>query len=157
LAGTETGVLEPKATFSACFGAPFLPLAPERYAALLGKRLKESGCTVWLINTGWIGGAYGVGTRIPLQYSRTLIHAVLNGGLASVEYQVHPVLGLHTPLTCPGVPQELLNPYLNWKHREEYEQKAQELAAAFTENYKKYESSIADDTVFSMITEFQKI
>src|SRR4029079_15783529 len=102
--GTEAGVTEPKTTFSACFGAPFLPLHPSKYAEMLGKKMKETNAKVWLINTGWTGGPYGVGSRMKLAYTRAMITAALNGELDNVEFEAHPVFGLHMPKTCPNVP-----------------------------------------------------
>ena len=113
VAGTETGVTEPKSTFSACFGAPFMPLHPGKYATMLGEKLKEEKVAVWLINTGWTGGPYGTGSRMQLKYTRLMIKAALNGELNEVEYRVHPVFGFQMPNNCPGVPAELLDPQKN--------------------------------------------
>ena len=110
VAGTEAGVTEPQTTFSACFGAPFMPLHPTFYAKMLGDKMEKLDVNVWLINTGWSGGAYGTGSRIKLKYTRAMISAALNGDLDKVEYQNHPVFGLNMPKTCINVPEELLNP-----------------------------------------------
>src|SRR6185295_3246443 len=110
VAGTERGVTEPQATFSACFGAPFLPLPPGRYAAMLGEKIARHGARVWLVNTGWTGGPYGVGSRMKIGYTRAMIHAALSGALDAVDYQNHPVFNLAVPRSCPGVPADVLNP-----------------------------------------------
>ena len=139
VAGTEAGVTEPQTVFSACFGAPFLPLHPTRYAEMLGKKMEQYEVNVWLINTGWSGGVYGVGSRMKLQYTRAMITAALNGKLDNVGYRVHSILGVSIPITCPGVPSEILSPRETWKDDEGYYAKANELASAFNENFKKYE------------------
>lgn len=138
VAGTETGVTEPKATFSACFGAPFLPLHPGFYAKLFGEKIKENNVNAWLINTGWTGGGYGVGKRIELQYTRALIKAALKGDLDKVAYEKHPVFGIDIPFICKNVPQELLNPINTWKNKAEYLSQAQMLAQRFIHNFEKY-------------------
>ncbi|UII19190.1 phosphoenolpyruvate carboxykinase (ATP) [Fulvivirga ligni] len=140
VAGTEAGITEPTSVFSACFGAPFMPLHPTKYAELLGEKIKDHKVNIWLINTGWTGGAYGTGHRIPLKYTRRMISAALNGELENVEYNQLPVFGLNYPTTCPGVPEELLNPRNTWTNKEEYDEKAQLLAEKFTENFQNYES-----------------
>jgi len=141
VAGTEVGVTEPQTTFSACFGRVFLPLHPIRYAELLGKKLEAHGdVNVWLINTGWSGGAYGTGKRISLKYTRAMITAAMNGGLNDVTYTPHPVFGILVPQSCPGVPAELLNPRDTWADKEAYDKKAQELAKLFVKNFEKYTS-----------------
>ncbi|PLX41228.1 MAG: phosphoenolpyruvate carboxykinase (ATP) [Deltaproteobacteria bacterium] len=136
VAGTEKGVLEPQATFSSCFGAPFLPLNPAVYAELLGKKMEEHGANCWLLNTGWTGGAYGVGARMSLPHTRALIHAAMNGSLDNVEWKEEPVFGLFIPAECPGVPAEVLNPKLGWADKEGYDAKAKELADLFKANFK---------------------
>ena len=138
VAGTETGVTEPQTTFSTCFGAPFLPLHPTVYASLLGDKLRNSNIRVWLLNTGYTGGVYGVGKRMSLPHTRALITEALNGNLDKVEYETHPVFGVDTPKTCPNVPAEILNPRNTWKSKEEYDAKANELAAAFNKNFEKF-------------------
>lgn len=138
VAGTETGVTEPKATFSACFGAPFLPLHPGDYARMLGEKLKKHDVNVWLVNTGWIGGGYGVGARIKLHFTRSMIAAALIGDLATVEYTMHPVFGVMVPKSCPGVPSALLDPRSTWTNKEEYDQAAKRLAERFIKNFEKF-------------------
>ncbi|HYH57158.1 MAG TPA: phosphoenolpyruvate carboxykinase (ATP), partial [Anseongella sp.] len=139
IAGTETGVTEPRATFSACFGKAFLPLHPERYARLLGSRLREHKANVWLVNTGWTGGSYGTGSRIKLEHTRAMVAAALLGRLKRTAYARHPVFGLAMPETCPGVPSAMLDPRNTWKDKRAYDAKAQELAAAFRDNFRQYE------------------
>jgi phosphoenolpyruvate carboxykinase (ATP) len=138
VAGTETGITEPKATFSACFGEAFLPLNPVKYAELLGNKIKEHNVKVWLINTGWTGGAFGTGTRMKLKYTRAMISAALNGSLDNVQYGEHPVFNLKTPLSCPGVPDELLNPRNTWANTDAYDEKASDLAMLFVNNFEQY-------------------
>ncbi len=136
LAGTEMGISEPVATFSACFGAAFLPLAPQEYADLLGERIQQSGATVWLINTGWTGGAFGTGSRIKLDYTRALVRAALAGELDNVAYKTHPIFGLSTPIECTGVPAHLLDPAKTWTDTTAYEKQAQTLADSFEKQLK---------------------
>jgi phosphoenolpyruvate carboxykinase (ATP) len=138
VAGTEEGITEPSTTFSACFGEPFLPLHPTRYAELLGEKMKSSNVNVWLVNTGWSGGSYGVGSRLSLKYTRSMITAALNGDLNDVDYVKHDVFGLHMPTSCKNVPSELLNPKNTWENKDEYDIKANELAIAFNTNFKKF-------------------
>ncbi|QQR98785.1 MAG: phosphoenolpyruvate carboxykinase (ATP) [Sphingobacteriales bacterium] len=145
VAGTEAGVTEPQTTFSACFGAAFLPLHPTKYAEMLGKKLKESNANVWLINTGITGGAYGVGSRMSLKYTRALITEALNGNLENVEYETLPIFNFQIPKSCPGVPSEILNPRNTWANKDEYDTKAKELAVKFRENFKKYEQQASED------------
>lgn len=145
VAGTEAGVTEPQTTFSACFGAAFLPLHPTKYAEMLGSKLKDSKANVWLINTGMTGGAYGVGSRMSLKYTRTLITEALNGNLENVEYETLPTFNFQIPKTCTGVPSEILNPRNTWANKEEYDAKAKELAIKFKENFRKYESQASED------------
>ncbi len=140
VAGTEEGVEEPQTTFSACFGAPFLPLHPTRYAAMLGEKMKRHEVNIWLVNTGWTGGPYGVGERIRLKYTRAMIRAALNGELEKVEFREHEVFGLHMPTRCPNVPTELLDPKATWDEPCAYDQKARELAQAFVKNFDKFRS-----------------
>jgi phosphoenolpyruvate carboxykinase (ATP) len=143
VAGPEAGVTEPKATFSACFGAPFLPLHPGKYAEMLGQKLREHNVDVWLINTGWSGGPYGVGQRMKLGYTRAMITAVLNGTLQDVPRTSHPVFGMEMPLSCPGVPNEILNPRNTWADGAHYDAKALELGAMFRKNFEKYASGVS--------------
>ncbi len=146
VAGTEVGVTEPQTTFSACFGRVFLPLHPTKYAELLGKKLEEhSDVNVWLINTGWSGGAYGTGSRMKLSYTRAMITAAMNGELNNVEYTPHPVFGVLMPKTCPNAPSEILNPRDTWADKEAYDKKANELAQLFVKNFDKYASQANDE------------
>lgn len=141
LAGTERGITEPEATFSTCFGAPFLPLPAGRYAEMLGEKINEHDAQVFLVNTGWSGGPYGVGKRMNLAYTRAMIQAALNGELNSVDMTVDPIFGLNIPTHCPGVPDEVLQPKLTWANPDEYDAKARELANKFKENFKKFDVS----------------
>ena len=138
VAGTEEGVVEPQTTFSACFGSPFLPLHPTQYAEMLGKKMKEHKVNVWLVNTGWTGGGYGVGNRMKLGYTRAMVTAALNGQLNNVSYTTHNIFGLEMPDTCPNVPDELLNPRKTWENSENYDNKANELATSFNKNFSKF-------------------
>lgn len=139
VAGTEVGVTEPQATFSACFGRAFLPLHPTKYAELLGKKLDEQpNVNVWLINTGWSGGPYGIGSRTKLSYTRAMITAAMNGELNNVSYEAHPVFGVAMPTSCPNVPAEMLIPRNTWADKDAYDQQAKELAEMFVNNFKKY-------------------
>lgn len=147
VAGTEAGVTEPKSTFSACFGAPFLPLHPTRYAEMLGKKIREHKVNVWLVNTGWTGGPFGVGKRIKLDYTRAMITAALEGKLDNVEYEEHPIFGMMMPTTCPGVPQDVLNPRNTWIDKNAYDQKAKNLAQQFIKNFDKYASAANSETL----------
>lgn len=139
VAGTEAGITEPVAAFSACFGAPFMPLHPTKYAEMLGKKMEENEVNVWLVNTGWTGGPYGVGNRIKLKFTRAMITAALNGELDNVDFVQHEVFGLNMPVECPNVPADKLNPKSTWKDSAAYDKKADELAQLFVENFKKYE------------------
>lgn len=139
VAGTEVGVTEPQTTFSACFGRVFLPLHPTKYAELLGKKLEEHPeVNVWLINTGWSGGAYGTGHRMSLKHTRSMITAAMNDELNKVEYTAHNVFGVLVPQTVPNVPAEILNPRDTWTDKEGYDKKAAELAGLFVKNFEKY-------------------
>ncbi|MET1057276.1 MAG: phosphoenolpyruvate carboxykinase (ATP) [Pedobacter sp.] len=135
VAGTEAGVNEPQVTFSACFGKAFLPLHPAKYAALLGEKMERHQVNVWLVNTGWSGGAYGEGQRMILSHTRALITAVLKGKLRAAKFTEHPVFGLLMPEACPGVPSEILNPRNTWADKNKYDLKTNELAKAFNENF----------------------
>ncbi len=139
VAGTEAGVTEPEPVFSACFGAPFLPLHPTKYAEMLGEKMNQHDVKVWLINTGWTGGSYGVGSRISLKYTRAMITAALNGQLDNVGYRTHSIFGTEIPTTCPDVPGEMLSPRETWKNDEAFYKKAKELARRFIDNFKKFE------------------
>ncbi|HLU85564.1 MAG TPA: phosphoenolpyruvate carboxykinase (ATP) [Vicingaceae bacterium] len=138
VAGTEAGVTEPQTTFSSCFGAPFLPLHPTKYAEMLGEKMRKHNVNVWLINTGWSGGAYGTGERIKLRYTRAMITAALTGKLNNVAYETHPIFGLAMPTSCEDVPAEILNPRNTWQDKTAYDHKANELAAAFVKNFEKF-------------------
>lgn len=141
VAGTEAGITEPQTTFSACFGKPFLPLHPTQYAELLGEKLKDSSINVWLINTGWTGGSYGIGERIKLNYTRAMITAALNGELKNTKYKEHNIFGLQMPLECPNVPSEILNPSNTWKDKNKYEETAKKLAQSFATNFEQYKNA----------------
>jgi phosphoenolpyruvate carboxykinase (ATP) len=138
VAGTEAGITEPNATFSACFGEAFLPLNPVTYAELLGNKIKKHQVKVWLINTGWTGGPYGTGKRIKLKYTRAMISAALNGELDNVRYAEHPVFNLMMPQNCPNVPDNLLDPRNTWANAENYDEKANDLAILFIKNFEQY-------------------
>jgi phosphoenolpyruvate carboxykinase (ATP) len=141
VAGTEVGVTEPQATFSACFGRAFLPLHPTKYAELLGKKLDQHpDVKVWLINTGWSGGGYGVGSRMKLAYTRAMITAAISGELDNVAYEAHPVFGMHMPTTCPNVPAEILIPRNTWADKAAYDATVNKLAQKFITNFEKYAS-----------------
>ncbi|WP_088323098.1 phosphoenolpyruvate carboxykinase (ATP) [Polaribacter tangerinus] len=148
VAGTEAGVKEPTPSFSACFGAPFMPLHPTKYAEMLSKKMKDVGVNVWLINTGWSGGQYGVGRRMPLKYTRAMIAAVLNGDLGSYRYEdyhIHSVFGVAQPRSCPGVPTELLSPRATWNDDEAYYKTAFKLSNAFRNNFTQFEEVASED------------
>jgi phosphoenolpyruvate carboxykinase (ATP) len=145
VAGTEAGVKEPSATFSACFGAPFLPLHPGKYATMLGKKMEENNVNVFMINTGWSGGPYGVGSRMKLAYTRAMITAALEGKLDNVEYEAHPVFGMMMPKECPNVPSEILNPRNTWDDKNAYDEKAIVLAKKFIANFEKYASGVSEE------------
>ena len=142
VAGTEAGVKEPQATFSACFGAPFLPLHPGYYAKMLGEKMRAHKVNVWMVNTGWSGGCYGVGNRMKLNYTRAMITAALNGELDHVQYELHPVFGMMMPKLCPGVPQNMLHPRYTWADRTAYDQQAKQLAQLFIKNFEKYAAGV---------------
>ena len=146
VAGTEVGVTEPQTTFSACFGRVFLPLHPAKYAELLGKKLDDDkNVNVWLINTGWSGGAYGTGSRMKLSYTRAMINAAMKGELNNVEYVAHPVFGVLMPTNVPNVPSEILVPRNTWSDKEAYDKKANELAGLFVKNFEKYAAQSNDE------------
>ena len=147
VAGTEAGVTEPKSTFSACFGAPFLPLHPGKYAEMLGKKMQVHKVNVWMINTGWTGGPYGIGNRMKLKYTRAMISAALEGKLSNVEYDFHPIFGMAVPQECPGVPSEILNPRNTWADKNAYDEKANFLAALFTKNFEKYKDGVTAEVL----------
>ncbi|MDX2084924.1 MAG: phosphoenolpyruvate carboxykinase (ATP) [Candidatus Melainabacteria bacterium] len=147
LAGTERGIKEPQATFSTCFGAPFMPRPSAEYAELLTRRIEEHQVNVYLINTGWQGGAYGVGKRIAIPETRAMVTAALNGDLEKSEYWLHPVFNVLVPRTCPGVPSERLNPEASWSNKEAYTTAARHLAKLFVENFQKFRG--VDHLVFA--------
>jgi phosphoenolpyruvate carboxykinase (ATP) len=143
LAGTEAGVKDPEPEFSACFGAPFLPLAPRVYAEMLGKRLTQHKASCWLVNTGWSGGKFGVGKRMSLKITRALVNAALDGRLEKVEFTTEPAFGLSIPVSCPEVPAEILNPRNAWTDKAAYDKTAADLAARFEANFKQFNASEA--------------
>ena len=138
LAGTERGITEPQTTFSTCFGAPFLPLDPSVYAKMLGEKIDASGASVYLINTGWSGGPYGVGKRMSLKYTRAMVTAALNGELDKVGYELDPIFNVYVPVSCPDVPSDILNPRNTWADKAAYDEAAKKLAQRFNDNFKKY-------------------
>ena len=138
VAGTEAGVTAPEATFSTCFAAPFLPLHPPRYAGLLADRLHRHGARVWLVNTGWTGGPFGVGRRMSLAHTRALLRAALSGQLEGVPFTNDPIFGLAVPSSCPGVPDGVLRPRDAWADKTAYDRTAKELAERFKAEFKKY-------------------
>jgi len=142
VAGTETGIVEPQATFSTCFGAPFMALPPSVYAGLLGERIQKHQSTCWLINTGWTGGEYGTGHRIQIDYSRKMVNAALNGALADTEFVVEPYFGLSIPKACPGIESDILNPLNTWKDKEAYKHKAADLRNRFKTCFKRFEKDV---------------
>jgi phosphoenolpyruvate carboxykinase (ATP) len=144
VAGTEAGVEEPQTTFSACFGAPFLPLAPTDYAQMLGERIERHGARMWLVNTGWTGGGYGVGSRMKLSHTRAMITAALNGELHDVEMRTDEVFGLNVPTSCPGVPDELLTPRETWSDQNKFDRVANHLAKSFVENFAQFDDTATD-------------
>jgi phosphoenolpyruvate carboxykinase (ATP) len=143
VAGTEKGVTEPKAAFSTCFGAPFLPLNPNVYARMLGERIAQHDARVWLVNTGWTGGPYGVGSRMKIAFTRAMITAALSGQLDGVAYRKHPIFNIDVPATCPGVPDNVLDPRSTWPDAAKYDEQAKKLAAMFVENFKTFEADVA--------------
>jgi phosphoenolpyruvate carboxykinase (ATP) len=144
VAGTEVGVTEPSPTFSTCFGAAFMPLRPSVYGNMLMERIEKHGARVWLLNTGWSGGAYGTGKRISIKYSRAMLHAALDGKLDNVETWDDPLFHLAVPTSCPGVPDNLLRPRDTWADKAAYDAQAQKLAGMFAEAFKKYSEGVSD-------------
>jgi phosphoenolpyruvate carboxykinase (ATP) len=144
VAGTEKGIKEPEATFSTCFGAPFMVLHPGVYADLLGKHMAEHNAACWLINTGWSGGPYGVGQRMKIGYTRAMIRAILNGSLAQTATTPDPIFGVNVPVSCPDVPNEVLQPRNTWEDKDAYDASAKDLARRFNENFKKYEAGVSE-------------
>jgi phosphoenolpyruvate carboxykinase (ATP) len=145
VAGTEVGITEPQVTFSACFGKAFLPLHPAKYAEMLGKKMEESNVNVWLVNTGWIGGGYGVGNRISLKYTRALITSALTGQFDGVAFHNHEVFGFAMPASCPNVPDDILNPRNTWADKSAYDATAQKLAQKFVENFDKFKEFASEE------------
>lgn len=148
VAGTEAGITEPVPSFSACFGEPFMPLHPTVYAEMLSKKMQEAGVNVWLVNTGWTGGPYGVGSRMKLKYTRAMIKAAMDGSLEEANkdnYHIHSVFRVQQPRTCPGVPTDVLSPRQTWKNDEGYYKTAFKLATSFRENFKKFEDNANDE------------
>ncbi|MCL7959232.1 MAG: phosphoenolpyruvate carboxykinase (ATP), partial [marine benthic group bacterium] len=146
LAGTEKGLGdEPVATFSACFGAPFMALHPSVYAEMLGQKIAKHEVDCWLVNTGWTGGPHGVGHRMKIGHTRAMVHAALDGSLRDVPTTVDPVFGLHVPESCPNVPAEVLNPRNTWEDKDAYDRAAANLARMFRENFADYEAYVTDD------------
>jgi phosphoenolpyruvate carboxykinase (ATP) len=135
VAGTERGVTEPSATFSSCFGAPFLPLPPGVYAKMLGERIAKHGARVWLVNTGWTGGAYGTGSRMKLTHTRAMVAAALAGLLDGVQGKPDPVFGFEVPVAVPGVPTEVLTPRNTWADKAAYDAQSKKLADMFRKNF----------------------
>lgn len=147
IAGTERGVTEPKATFSACFGAPFMPLHPTVYAELLADKIRKHSVQVWLVNTGWTRGPYGVGNRIKLRFTRRMLHEALEGNLNETEYHEEPVFGLQVPVEVDGVPSEILIPRNTWKDQQNYDEKAEKLAQMFSDNFKQFQQSASKEII----------
>ncbi len=145
LAGTERGIVSPQSTFSSCFGEPFLPLPPVEYARMLGERIKRHDARVYLINTGWVGGPYGVGSRIKLSYTRAMVRAAVDGQLDNVEYRLDPVFNVLVPTSCPSVPSEVLDARSQWADGAAYDEAARKLAAEFNNNFKKF--TMMDDDI----------
>jgi phosphoenolpyruvate carboxykinase (ATP) len=145
LAGTERGVTEPQTEFSACFGAPFLPLPPMAYAQLLGDRIARYGSDVWLVNTGWTGGPYGVGRRMSIAHTRAIITAALDGSLAQVETRPDPIFGFQVPMACPGVPPEVLNPRHTWTDKHAYDTTAHNLVERFRANFARFADQVTPE------------
>jgi phosphoenolpyruvate carboxykinase (ATP) len=147
VAGTERGVTEPTATFSSCFGAPFLPLHPGVYASMLGERIAKHGARVWLVNTGWTGGPYGTGSRMKLSHTRAMVRAALAGELDKATYTRDPVFGFEVPATVPGVPTEVLTPRSTWSDTAAYDAQAKKLAGMFRDNFEQFHSEVPDAVV----------
>jgi phosphoenolpyruvate carboxykinase (ATP) len=141
IAGTEVGLgKEPEITFSTCFGGPFMVHHPEVYARLLKEKVLRYGADCWLVNTGWVGGPYGVGKRISIRYTRAMLNAALTGKLKDVEFFTDPIFGFQVPKTCPDVPDHVLDPASSWPNREMYQQRYRQLAARFIDNFKKFDT-----------------
>jgi phosphoenolpyruvate carboxykinase (ATP) len=142
VAGTERGVVEPQATFSTCFGGPFMPLDPSVYAKLLGEKVAVHNVTVWLVNTGWTGGPYGTGHRMEIGHTKAMLRAALSGKLDGVEMRVDPIFGMRVPASCPDVPSKILDPRSTWKDPAAYDRAAGKLAGMFQENFVQYADQV---------------
>ena len=149
VAGTERGVTEPQATFSTCFGAPFMALQPSVYANLLREKIAKHKANCWLVNTGWSGGPYGVGSRVKIAYTRAMIRSILNGTLAGVPTKTDPVFGLQIPQTCEDVPSEILWPSTSWKNAADYDAKARDLANRFEKNFETFSPTVSEEVCAS--------
>jgi phosphoenolpyruvate carboxykinase (ATP) len=145
VAGTERGVTEPQATFSTCFGAPFMPRHPTVYAQMLGEKMAKTGARCWLVNTGWSGGAYGTGKRMSIQYTRAMLRAAIEGKLASVARIEDPNFGLLIPENCPDVPNDVLQPKTTWSDGGAYDETARNLRGLFQDNFKQFEGAVSED------------
>ncbi|MBT3306453.1 MAG: phosphoenolpyruvate carboxykinase (ATP), partial [Alphaproteobacteria bacterium] len=144
VAGTERGLKEPQATFSTCFGAPFMPRNPTVYAKLLGEKMATQGASCWLVNTGWSGGGFGVGERMKIQHTRALVNAALDGVLENASFSEDPNFGVLVPDACPDVPSEVLNPRNTWKDKDAYDAQATHLTRLFEDNFKQFEADVTD-------------
>ncbi|MCA9081384.1 MAG: phosphoenolpyruvate carboxykinase (ATP), partial [Planctomycetaceae bacterium] len=144
VAGTEMGVTEPQATFSPCFGGPFLVWHPGKYAQLLSEKIRQHNANVWLVNTGWSGGGYGVGKRMKLSYTRAMVNAIYSGDLAAAPTETHPIFGIEVVTACPGVPTEVMQPRNTWSDPSEYDKAAIKLASLFANNFSQYSAGVSD-------------
>jgi phosphoenolpyruvate carboxykinase (ATP) len=148
LAGTEAGVgSEPQATFSTCFGAPFLPLKPTTYATMLGERISQHRASVYLVNTGWTGGPYGIGRRMDLSHTRRMVSAATSGQLDDVDTKMHDIFNLEVPVECSGVPREVLDPKATWSDKDAYDKQAHDLAEMFVKNFERFADDVSDDVI----------
>jgi phosphoenolpyruvate carboxykinase (ATP) len=148
IAGTEIGLgKEPEITFSACFGGPFMVHPPAYYAELLRRKIERYGVKCWLVNTGWVGGPYGVGSRISIQHTRNLLNAAVIGALDNVETYTDPVFGFRVPRTCPDVPEKVLYPAQSWPSQAEYDTRYRQLAARFRDNFKRFEADVSAEVL----------
>ena len=147
VAGTERGIIEPEATFSACFGAPFMALRPTVYARLLGEKIERHNVSCWLVNTGWIGGAYGVGNRVSIAATRAIIRAILDGRLAEASTRQDPILGFQVPTECPDVPTDILDPRSTWSDPHAFDKAAMDLAKRYVENFKMFEDDVLPEVI----------
>eukprot|EP00163_Fabomonas_tropica_P024662 TRINITY_DN42519_c0_g1_i1.p1 TRINITY_DN42519_c0_g1~~TRINITY_DN42519_c0_g1_i1.p1 ORF type:complete len:206 (-),score=33.58 TRINITY_DN42519_c0_g1_i1:186-740(-) len=143
--GTEVGVTEPLPTFSTCFGAPFMPRRPEAYGNLLREKIAKHGATCWLVNTGWTGGAFGTGSRMPIKATRNLLHSALEGTLAEVEFRKDENFGFEVPVSVPGVPDVLLDPRRTWADKDAFDAQAEKLVKMFSANFEQYLPYIDED------------